>query len=149
MTLWQGVKKIGDVDNFRGKNLDLSKCQGTRWNGDNPLTHFCTVPHLLVSPTFYHHFLYYDSIKTTLFPLTIVWGPFFYYMCFPDKKGTLSVEGGETTVGSVTEGFYPPSTREPTCYLTPSLGGQSMSLRIGDNLSGIKWENNGLSNYRP
>ena len=70
-------------------------------------------------------------------------------MCFPDKKGTLSVEGGETTVGSVTEGFYPPSTREPTCYLTPSLGGQSMSLRIGDNLSGIKWENNGLSNYRP
>jgi hypothetical protein len=70
-------------------------------------------------------------------------------MCFPDKKGTLSVEGGETTVGSVTEGFYPPSTREPTCYLTPSLGGQSMSLRSGDNLSGIKWENNGLSNYRP
>ena len=39
MTLCQGVKKIGDVDNFRGKNLDLTKCQGTRWNGDNPLTH--------------------------------------------------------------------------------------------------------------
>ena len=28
--------------------------------------------------------------------------------------------GGETTVGSVTEGFYPPSTREPIYYLTPN-----------------------------
>ena len=103
------------VDNFRGKNLDLSKCQGTRWNGDNPLTPFWTNTFTTLSPTFYHHFLYYDSIKTTFFPLTLSGGPFFYYIRFPDKKGTLSVEGGETTVGSVTEGFYPPSTREPTC----------------------------------
>jgi hypothetical protein len=70
-------------------------------------------------------------------------------MCFPDKKGTLSVEGGEVNVVNVRRPLLPPSTREPTCYLTPSLGGQSMSLRMGDNLSGIKWEKNGLSNYRP
>jgi hypothetical protein len=89
------------VDNFRGKNLDLTKCQGTRWNGDNPLTHFFTIPHLLVSPTFYHHFLYYDIVMTTLFPLTISGRPFFYYIRNPAKKGTLSVEGGETTIGSV------------------------------------------------
>ena len=102
MTLCQGVKKMSIVDNFRGKNLEMSKCQGTRCIGDNPLTHFWGFPHLLVSPTFYHHFLYYDSIKTTFFPLTLSGGPFFYYIRFPDKKGTLSVEGGETTVGSVT-----------------------------------------------
>ena len=57
---------------------------------------------------------------TTFFPLTLSGGPFFYYIRFPDNKGTLSVEGGETTVGSVTEGFYPPSTREPIYYLTPN-----------------------------
>jgi len=72
MTLCQGVKKIGDVDNFRGKNLDLSKCQGTRQDGDNPLTPFWFPTCIPFPPTFYHHFLYYDSIKTTLFPLTIV-----------------------------------------------------------------------------
>ena len=121
------------VDNFRGKNLDLSKCQGTRQHGDNPLTHFWFPTYVLIPPTFYHHFLYYDIVMTTLFPLTISGRPFFYYIRNPAKKGTLSVEGGETTVGSVTEGFYPLPTREPTCYLTPSLGGQSMSLRIGDN----------------
>jgi hypothetical protein len=111
------------VDNFRGKNLEMSKCQGTRWNGDNPLTHFCTVPHLLVSPTFYHRYCYGDIVMTTLFPLTLSGRPFFYYIRFPDNKGTLSVEGGETTVGSVIEGFYPPPTREPIYYLTPQRGG--------------------------
>ena len=98
----------------------MSKCQGTRCIGDNPLTHFWGFPHLLVSPTFYHHFLYYDIVMTTFFPLTLSGGPFFYYIRFPDNKGTLSVEGGETTVGSVTEGFYPPSTREPIYYLDPN-----------------------------
>jgi len=57
------------------------------------------------------------------------------------------VKGGETTIGSVSEGFYPLPTREPTCYLTPSLGGQSMSLRIGDN---SKWRKVGeLWTYVP
>ena len=108
------------VDNFRGKNLEMSKCQGTRCIGDNPLTHFCTIPHLLVSPTFYHRYGYGDIVMTTFFPLTLSGRPFFYYIRFPDNKGTLSVEGGETTVGSVSEGFYPPSTREPIYYLTPN-----------------------------
>jgi hypothetical protein len=72
MTLCQGVKKVGDVDNFRGKNLEMSKCQGTRWNGDNPLTGFWFPTCVLIPPTFYHHFLCYDSIKTTFFPLTIL-----------------------------------------------------------------------------
>jgi hypothetical protein len=79
------------VDNFRGKNLDLSKCQGTRQDGDNPLTHFWSPTCILIPPTFYHHFLYYDSIKTILFPLTIAGRPFFYYIRFPDKKGVVSV----------------------------------------------------------
>ena len=37
MTPCQEGKIMLIVDNFRGKNLDLTKCQGTRWNGDNPL----------------------------------------------------------------------------------------------------------------
>jgi hypothetical protein len=28
-----------NVDNFMLKNLTLTKCQGSRWNGDNPLVH--------------------------------------------------------------------------------------------------------------
>ena len=99
------------VDNFRGKNLDLSECQGTRWHGDNPLTYFCGNTFTTHSPTFYHRYGYMNSIKTTLFPLTLSGRPLFYYVYSPDKKGRLSVEGGETTIGSVTEGFYPPSTK--------------------------------------
>ena len=99
-----------NVDNFRGKNLDLSKCQGTRQHGDNPLTHIPYPTLYTHSPTFYHRYGYVDSIKTTLFPLTIVWGPLFYYIRFPDKKGGVSTRRGETTIGSVIEGFYPPST---------------------------------------
>ena len=120
LTVCQCGKIIYFVDNFRGKNLDLSKCQGTRCIGDNPLTHFCTIPHLLVSPTFYHRNGYGDIVMTTFFPLTLSGRPFFYYIRFPDNKGTLSVEGGETTVGSVSEGFYPPPTREPIYYLGPN-----------------------------
>ena len=37
MTLCQCGKIMLIVDNFRGKNLVLSKCQGTRVDGDNPL----------------------------------------------------------------------------------------------------------------
>lgn len=72
MTLCQRGKKIGDVDNFRGKNLDLSKCQGTRWNGDNPLTPFWSPTCILFPPTFYHQYGYGNIVMTTLFPLTIV-----------------------------------------------------------------------------
>ena len=72
MTLCQGGKIISIVDNFRGKNLDLSKCQGTRWNGDNPLTGFWGFPLLYVSPTFTHRNGYGDIVMTTFFPLTIL-----------------------------------------------------------------------------
>ena len=57
---------------------------------------------------------------TTFSPLTVSGEGFFYYIRFPDKKVVSSVMGGETTVGSVSEGFYPPSTREPIYYLTPN-----------------------------
>ena len=60
------------VDNFRGKNLDLTKCQGTRWNGDNPLASYWDHSFMTLSPTFPHRFLYHDSVMTTFFPLTIV-----------------------------------------------------------------------------
>ena len=128
------------VDNFRGKNLEMSKCQGTRCIGDNPLTHFCTIPHLLVSPTFYHRNGYGDIVMTTFFPLTLSGRPFFYYIRFPDNKGTLSVEGGETTVGSVTEGFYPPSTREPIYYLTPNEVTTLRPFVWETTHSGRKWD---------
>ena len=71
MTLCQGGKIMSIVDNFRGKNLDLSKCQGTRWNGDNPLAHISTPTSYTLSPTFYHHFLYGYSVMTTFSPLTL------------------------------------------------------------------------------
>jgi len=137
------------VDNFRGKNLDMSKCQGTRCIGDNPLTGFWFPTYVLIPPTFYHHFLYYDIVMTTFFPLTLSGRPFFYYIRFPDKKGTLSVEGGETNVVSVSEGFYPPSTREPIYYLTPNEVDNLCPFVVETTHSGVKWENNGLYNYRP
>ena len=149
MTVCQCIKIILIVDNFRGKNLEMSKCQGTRCIGDNPLTHFCTIPHLLVSPTFYHRNGYGDIVMTTFFPLTLSGEGFFYYIRFPDKKGVVSVEGGETTVGSVIEGFYPPSTREPIYYLTPNEVTTLRPFVVETTHSGGKWENNGLSNYRP
>ena len=149
MTVCQCIKIILNVDNFRGKNLEMSKCQGTRCIGDNPLTHFCTIPHLLVSPTFYHRNGYGDIVMTTFFPLTLSGEGFFYYIRFPDKKGVVSVEGGETTVGSVIEGFYPPSTREPIYYLDPNEVTTLRPFVVETTHSGGKWENNGLSNYRP
>jgi hypothetical protein len=99
MTPCQEGKIMLIVDNFRGKNLDLTKCQGTRWNGDNPLAPYWDHSFVPFSPTFPHPFLYHDSIMTTLFPLTISGRPFFYYMCFPDKKGGVSTRRGETTLG--------------------------------------------------
>ena len=133
------------VDNFRGKNLEMSKCQGTRCIGDNPLTHFWGFPHLLVSPTFYHRYGYGDIVMTTFFPLTLSGGPFFYYIRFPDKKGVSSSLGGETTVGSVIEGFYPPSTREPIYHLTPNEMTKLCPFVVETTHSGGKWENNGLT----
>jgi hypothetical protein len=152
MTVCQGVKKMSIVDNFRGKNLDMSKCQGTRCIGDNPFDGISVPTCILIPPTLYHRNGYGDIVMTTFFPLTVSGGPFFYYIRFPDKKGVLSVEGGETTVGSVTEGFYSPSTREPIrCYghlvwskIGPFIvettqveeSGRIMDLRSISNLSG-------------
>lgn len=107
MTLWQRGKKIGDVDNFIGKNLDLSKCQGTRWNGDNPLTPYLSPTTTTFSPTFYHRFPYGYSVMTTFFPLTISGRPLFYYIYFPDKKGRVSVRRGETSLRVLEDHFYP------------------------------------------
>jgi hypothetical protein len=108
------------VDNFRGKNLVLSKCQGTRVDGDNPLVHFYPLFNRTQFTTFYHRFLYGYSVKTTFFPLTTPTGPVFYYVYFLAKKGIVSEERGETNVVSVIGVFYPPSTREPIHYLTPN-----------------------------
>lgn len=69
MTLCQWGKKGGDVDNFIGIFLVLSECQGTRYDGDNPLPHFRGLHTLTLSPTFYHRFVYTDSVKTTFSPL--------------------------------------------------------------------------------
>jgi hypothetical protein len=98
MTLWQGVKIILNVDNFRGKNLDLSKCQGTRCIGDNPLTHIPSPTLYTLSPTFYHRYGYVDSVMTTFFPLTLSGRPLFYYVYSPDKKGRVSVRSAGTSL---------------------------------------------------
>ena len=90
-----------NVDNFMLKNLTLTKCQGTRWNGDNPLVHIQTPTYTIYSPTFSHHFLYGYSVMTIFFPLTLSGRPLFYYICFPDKKGVPSGIGGGTNVVSV------------------------------------------------
>jgi hypothetical protein len=104
------------VDNFRGKNLDLSKCQGTRVDGDNPLDTYSPLFVLTLNPTFYHRYGYVDSVMTNLFPLTTPTGPVFYYIYFLAKKGVVSVRRGETNVVSVIGVFYPPPTREPIRY---------------------------------
>ncbi len=84
---------------------------GDRWIGDNPLVHIRPPTCILSSPTFYHRYGYGNMLMTILFPLTISGRPLFYYIRFPDNKGTLSIRCGETTIGSVSEGFYPPSTK--------------------------------------
>ena len=103
------------------KNLTLTKCQGTRWNGDNPLVHIQTPTYTIYSPTFSHHFLYGYSVMTIFFPLTLSGRPLFYYICFPDKKGMPSGIGGGTNVVSVRRPLLSPSRREPIYYMTPQL----------------------------
>ena len=75
--------------------------------GDNPLDHFSPLLLVPLTTTFHHDYGYNDSIKTTFFPLLIVWEGFFYYIYSPDKKGIVSVERGETNVVSVLRVFYP------------------------------------------
>jgi hypothetical protein len=53
---------------------------------------------------------------TTLFPLTLSGEGFFYYVCFPDKKGRVSLRRGETTVRSV----ITPFNEESVGYLDPN-----------------------------
>ncbi len=72
MTLCQGGKIMSIVDNFRGKNLEMSKCQGTRCIGDNPLTGFWFPTLVLIPPTFTHRNGYGDIVMTTFFPLTLL-----------------------------------------------------------------------------
>jgi hypothetical protein len=105
-------------------------CQNVRGlvsMGIIPYPHIRTPTHYTLTPTFYHRFLCSDSIMTTFSPLTISGRPFFYYIHFPDKKGRVSVRGGETNVVSVLEVLckvkpyiYPPSTRVPICYIVPN-----------------------------
>jgi hypothetical protein len=53
---------------------------------------------------------------TTFFPLTVSGEGFFYYTCFPDKKGGLSSGRGETNVVSV----LTPFNEESVGYLDPN-----------------------------
>jgi len=109
-----------NVDNFMLKNLTLTKCQGTRWNGDNPLVHIQTPTHTIYSPTFSHHFLYGYSVMTIFFPLTLSGRPLFYYICFPDKKGMPSGIGGGTSLRVLEDHFYPLQGGNRYTYLPPT-----------------------------
>ena len=89
------------VDNFRGKNLDLSECQGTRVDGDNPLDTSSPLFVLTPNPTFYHRYGCYICEMTTFFPLTTPTGPVFYYIQNLAKRVESSTRRGETNVMSV------------------------------------------------
>lgn len=68
---------------------------GVRWMGDNPLgTYSPTFSHICF-PLFTTDILCGDSIKTTFSPLLIASGPVFLVLCFPAKKGVLSITAGE------------------------------------------------------
>jgi len=71
------IKKIGIVDNFGGKNLELSKCQVPLSHGDNAFTGFSFPP---LSPTgvYYHSVIPPDSsVRTNFIPLTVAGEPLF------------------------------------------------------------------------
>ena len=89
------------VDKFGGNLFGIVIMSGDWHNGDNPLHTYSPLHLTTLSPTFHHHYGYVYSVMTTFFPLTVSWEGFFYYTCFPDKKGGLSSGRGETTVRSV------------------------------------------------
>jgi hypothetical protein len=55
------------------------------------------------------------------------------------------VKGGETTIGSVSEGFYPPSTREPIYYLDPNEVDNLCPFIVETTQVGESGRNNGLT----
>jgi len=118
LTLCQWIKKMWNVDNLWGKKLELSECQGTRYDGDNP--HDTLLPYFsgFVFPHFTTTYGPHVYVNTTFSPLTLSGGPVFYYIYFPDKKGRFRTKRGETSLRV----FYAPSTREQVCFVTPQRG---------------------------
>ena len=69
--------------------------------GDNPLAPFWGYSVILSVCCFRPHFLYGYTVKTIFLPLTLSLDHIFYYIRFPDNKGVVSTERGETTERSV------------------------------------------------
>jgi hypothetical protein len=83
MTPCQFIKKYGIVDNFGGKNLELSKCQVPLSHGDNAFTGFYMVP-LCPTGVYYRSVIPPDAIvRTNFIPLTVARGPLFYMVLNP------------------------------------------------------------------
>ena len=80
------IKKILNVDNFRGKNLVLSFCQGELAIGDNRFEGFWspTIPHL--SPTISTENPLPDSKNPNFIPLTVARTPLFLLYVKPREK---------------------------------------------------------------
>jgi hypothetical protein len=95
LTLCQWIKKMWNVDNLWGKNLELSECQGTRYDGDNPLDPLSPTFSSILFPHFTTAYGPHVYVNTTFSPLTLSGGPVFYYICFPDKKGMFRTKRGE------------------------------------------------------
>jgi hypothetical protein len=81
--------------------LDLSKCQGTRYMGDNPFGGFWLPHSMPLSPTMSSEFMAGYSVMTTFSPLTVSGRPFFYYIQILAKKGVVSETPRVTNVVSV------------------------------------------------
>jgi hypothetical protein len=98
LTLCQWIKKMWNVDNLWGKKLELSECQGTRDDGDNPLDPLSPTFSGFVFPHFTTAYGPHVYENTTFSPLTLSGGPVFYYIYFPDKKGRFRTRRGETSL---------------------------------------------------
>jgi len=129
------------------KNLTLTKCQGTRWYGDNPLAPYNTPTYTIYIPTFSHHFLYGYSVMTIFFPLTLSGRPLFYYICFPDKKGMPSGIGVGTSLRVLYDHFYPlQGVSKTDCnewtdiLIYPQRGDNMSPIHNEDNSGGEMWE---------
>jgi hypothetical protein len=78
-----------NVDNFRGKNLELSKCQSPLSHGDNRFTGFKSPTISHITPMLSTENPLSTSVKTNFIPLTVARTPLFLLYIKPREKRLL------------------------------------------------------------
>jgi hypothetical protein len=78
-----------NVDNFRGKNLVLSFCQGELAIGDNRFTGFKSPTISHITPMLSTENPLSTSVKTNFIPLTVARTPLFLLYIKPREKRLL------------------------------------------------------------